>query len=143
MPLAGNCQISKSGGLFAQGPDPIGRRQAERLAKMRNRTWSEVLKAKQHPIWRFADLPDGLDAPALSAFLIQIGRLRRSVVRKLRRRIEEHDLFPLRLLRRLPRQPLGLQPLAIVGKCLLRDLVLSHRFLGIDLAKCLTGFSLG
>src|SRR3984893_1187859 len=56
--------------------------------------------------------PMVLTPPALSAFLIQIGRLRRSVVRKLRRRIEEHDLFPLRLLRRLPRQPLGLQAFA-------------------------------
>src|ERR1700730_15294539 len=53
------------------------------------------------------------------------------------------ERFRGRLLRRLPRQPLGLEPLAIVGKCLLRDLVLSHRFLGIDLAKCPTGFSLG
>jgi hypothetical protein len=46
-------------------------------------------------------------------------------------------------LRGLPRQPLRLEPFAVVGKCLLRNLVFGHRFIGIDLAKCLTGFALG
>src|ERR1700681_4274471 len=53
------------------------------------------------------------------------------------------SLRSLRLtLRGLSSQPLGLEPLAIVGKCLLRDLVLSHCLLGINLAKCLARIAL-
>jgi hypothetical protein len=48
------------------------------------------------------------------------------------------DLHPSRL----PRQPLGLDPLPVCMECLLNDLVLSHRLFGIDLAKCLTGIAL-
>src|ERR1035437_5063091 len=50
--------------------------------------------------------------------------------------------FPLRLQPGFARQPLGLEPLAIVGKCLLRDLVLSHCLFGINLAKCLARIAL-
>ena len=45
--------------------------------------------------------------------------------------------------RGLPRKPLGLKPLAIVRKYLLRDLLLSHYLFGVDLAKCPTRFALG
>jgi hypothetical protein len=54
-----------------------------------------------------------------------------------------HQTFPVTFSSAASRaKPFGLESLAIVGKCLLRDLVLSHRLLGIDVAKCLTGFSL-
>ena len=42
----------------------------------------------------------------------------------------------------LPSQPLGLEPLPVGWKCLLRNLVLSHCRFGIDLAKCLTRIAL-
>src|SRR6266404_2845416 len=45
--------------------------------------------------------------------------------------------------RSLPGEPLCLQTLTVVRKCLLRDLVLSHCLLGVDLAKCLTRIALG
>src|SRR6202140_5871 len=45
-------------------------------------------------------------------------------------------------LRGLSCQPLGLEPLAIVGKRLLRDVVLSHCLSGINLAKCLARIAL-
>src|SRR6202140_3535304 len=45
-------------------------------------------------------------------------------------------------LRGLSCQPLGLEPLAIVGKRLLRDVVLSHCLFGINLAKCLARIAL-
>src|SRR6266850_646237 len=45
--------------------------------------------------------------------------------------------------RSLPCEPFCLQTLTVVRECLLRDLVLSHCLLGIDLAKCLTRIALG
>jgi hypothetical protein len=45
--------------------------------------------------------------------------------------------------RSLPGEPLCLQTLTVVSEGLLRDLVLSHCLLGIDLAKCLTRIALG
>ena len=45
--------------------------------------------------------------------------------------------------RSLPREPFCLQTLTVVRECLLRDLVLSHCLLGIELAKCLTRIALG
>src|SRR5438093_10797984 len=45
--------------------------------------------------------------------------------------------------RSLPGEPLCLQTLTVVREGLLRDLVLSHCLLGIDLAKCLTRIALG
>ena len=41
------------------------------------------------------------------------------------------------------REEFGLEPIAVIVKCLFRDFVFSHRFLGVDLAKRLTGFALG
>jgi hypothetical protein len=61
-PQAANCQISKSGGLFARWPDPVRRRQAKRLAKMGDRGLSKIRKAKQCLVRHFAHLPDGLHA---------------------------------------------------------------------------------
>src|SRR5207253_11359091 len=45
--------------------------------------------------------------------------------------------------RSLPCEPFCLQTLTVVREGLLRDLVLSHCLLGIDLAKCLTRIALG
>ena len=42
----------------------------------------------------------------------------------------------------LPRQPLGLEPLAIGMECLLCNFVLSHCLFGIDFAKCLMRIAL-
>src|SRR5829696_8985212 len=45
--------------------------------------------------------------------------------------------------RSLPCEPFCLQTLTVVRESLLRDLVLSHWLLGIDLAKCLMCIALG
>src|SRR6266852_982155 len=45
--LPGGEQISKSGGLFAQGSNPVGRRQAQFLAEIRERALSKIRKTDQ------------------------------------------------------------------------------------------------
>jgi hypothetical protein len=54
--------LAISGWLFPQGPDTVRRRQAERLAELRDGAMPEVLKAQQYFIRCFANLADSLQA---------------------------------------------------------------------------------
>src|SRR6266852_3844588 len=51
--------ISKSGGLFAQGSNPVGRRQAQFLAEIRERALSKIRKTDQSLVRDLAHLANG------------------------------------------------------------------------------------
>src|SRR4030081_548828 len=55
----GGEQISKSGGLFAQGSNPVGRRQAQFLAETRERAPSKIRKTDQCLVRYLAHLANG------------------------------------------------------------------------------------
>src|SRR5260370_27042249 len=62
IPPVGNCQISKLGGLFAQGSDPVARRQAQGPTKQGNGAFAKALKAKQRVVRNLTHLADCLQA---------------------------------------------------------------------------------
>ena len=75
----GNCQISKSGGLFAQGSNPVGRRQSQFLAEIRERALSKIRKAEQCLVRNLAHLANGFQSAARRAFWILVENRTRSI----------------------------------------------------------------
>src|SRR6266481_3613452 len=81
----------KSGGLFAQRPHPVGRRQAKGLPKMGDRDFPKIREGQQCLVRHFTHFPDGLQAGCEQHFLYarwELDFTDRRVVRKLWRRLK-------------------------------------------------------
>src|ERR1700736_2223807 len=89
--LPGGEQSSKSGGLFAQGSNPVGRRQSQFLAEIRERALSKIRKADQCLVRYLAHLANGFQVGCSESVLDPGGKqyaFDGRVVGKLWRRIE-------------------------------------------------------
>src|ERR1700730_9102421 len=98
-PRRGNCQISKSGGLFAQGSDPGGRGKAQGFTKIGDRTGSNILQTQQVIVGRLTHFADRFHSRSIQCVPDPSGKsnlLDERNVRKLWRRIEHRprDSFP-------------------------------------------------
>jgi hypothetical protein len=88
-PPRGGAGLSR---LFAQGPNSVGRRQTERLAKMDDGAMPEVLKAQQYFIRCFANLADSHQSRGSQNILNACRKSNafdRRIVRQFRRRIDK------------------------------------------------------
>src|SRR6266852_1126866 len=118
--------ISKSGGLFAQGSNPVGRRQAQFLAEIRERALSKIRKTDQCLVRYLAHLANGFQVGCSESVLDPGGKqypFNRRIVRQFWSGSEH------RTLGRLSNQAFFAEALPIFMECCLGFFLVGDRLL--------------